>query len=358
MIFYILFFLTILCLLHFGRQIRIKGFDGLVAAFTVIFIMASLRFDVGWDYRSYYRLIEKDIKFYDSQFARLEPLNRTLIEISQFFDFTQFYFIVTSFIICFSFYYIFKRFSTDVIVSTLLFLSLPIFFFNSLSIVRQFTAVAIVFYGFQYVRSRMLFRFLVVLVIATLFHKSALVAAPLYFLYGRKPHFYFFPMIYLVGFLSSDMLYWLVEHLLPQYLKFLDRSIGEGGNKVLLLFQSLGFILLFFINKLQFNKKENDFYFLTFYIGLFVWSGLAQYGHAGFRGSLYYTVFMLLLVPNILIEIKQKRLLRELVYISCLFFFVFTLYLGKINPKKDANLPYRVFFFKEVYDLEEPKEIK
>lgn len=356
MAFYTIFFLIILFLLQSDKVLKIKGASSFFLAYVIIFLVCALRFDVGWDYVSYYDLIERNIKFYDAQLSIIEPMNRWLIAISQYLGFTQLYFIVTSFIICFSFYRTFKNHSSDFAVSTLLFLSLPIFFFNSLSIIRQFVAVAIMMYSLRFIQSRDLFRFSIIVVVAILFHKSAIVAIPLYFLYERKVHFYFFPIIFALGFFSSEILYWLVEHLLPRYLKFLDGLIGQGGNKVLLLFQALGFILLFFVNRVQSNKKENNFYFLIFYIGLFIWSSLAKYGHAGMRGGLYYTVFLLLLIPNILTELKQRKLMRQLTFLACIVFFGFTLYLGKSNIKKDPNLPYRTFFFKTRVDIEKIPE--
>lgn len=346
MIFYIAIYFILFILLIIGQtRWKIKGIDNKKIVFFLIFLISAIRFDVGWDYEKYYRLIERNVQYYDSQFERFEFLNRIIISIAQFLDFTQLYFIVTSFIIVFSFYKIFNKYSSDFTISTLLFLSLPIFFFNSLSIIRQFVAISIIFYGFTFIRNRNFYKFFAVILVAFLFHKSALLGVVLYFLYNRNTHLYFLMVIYILGFFSSDLLYWLTENLMPQYLRYLDNSIGEGGDKVLLLFQLIGFFILFLINKLKYNTKDNSFYFLTFYIGLFIWSSLSQYGHAGFRGSLYFTIYILLLLPNILVELKQKLFIKELTYVACFMFFVLTLTLGKLNPKKDPNIPYRTFMF-------------
>ena len=323
-----LFFLTA-SLLWLNKFRRLQNINFGLFAFCWLFLISAIRFDVGWDYEQYHELIEGRVQYYNAQFVRFEFLNRLIINVSQFLGFTQLYFIVTSFIIIFSFYWVFKKFSADFAISTLLFLSLPIFFFNSLSIIRQFVAVSIIFYGFTFIRNRNFYKFLFTIFVASMFHKSAVIGIVLYFLYNRKAHVYFFLVIYVLGFFSSELIYWLVEHLLPQYLKFLDKSIGEGGNKVLLLVQIIGFFILFLINKLKMNTKDNSFYFLAFYIGLFIWSSLAKYGHAGFRGSLYFTVFLLLLLPNIITEIKQKRFVVQITYVMCFIFFSFTLMLGK-----------------------------
>ena len=354
MLIYITLFFLVFIILWLHAKIQNDRFlPGI--AFFILFLFSALRFDVGWDYVSYFDLIERNTKFYQDQINRLEPINQMLILISQSISFTQFYFIITSFLVCILFYKVFKQHSSNFTISTILFISLPIFYFNSFSIIRQFVALSIVFYGYRYIKSQNIIKFFIVIIIAILFHRSAFVAIPLYFLFNKKIHFYFFLVIYVLGFVSSDLLYWIVEHSIPQYLKFLDKAIGQGGDKVLLLFQVLGFSLLFFINKLKMNKKENDFFFIVFFIGLFIWSSLAKYGHAGFRGSLYFMVYVLLLIPNILSEIKQRKLLKGLVYIISFLFFIFTLYLGKRNLKKDPNIPYQTFFFKDKSDLKEIK---
>src|SRR5690606_36996983 len=136
-----------------------------------VFLFSALRFDVGYDYEMYYSLIKGDIKFLEDQLNRLQFLSRKLITFSHDIDFSQLFFIVSSFLIIYLTYKTIKTHSTDFIISTLVFISFPIFFLNSLSIVRQYIAVSVIFYSYRFIKTRNLYYFVTYVFIASLFHK-------------------------------------------------------------------------------------------------------------------------------------------------------------------------------------------
>ncbi|MBD0831210.1 EpsG family protein [Aestuariibaculum sediminum] len=353
MILYILFYFIIFCfLINYNRSFKLKYFN---YCYSLVFLFSAFRFDVGYDFPLYYGWIKGDYKFIEDQLNRLEFLSRSLVVFSHDIGFYQLFFIITSFIIIYLTYRSIKEYSSDYVISTLVFLSFPIFFFNSLSIIRQYVALSIVFYSFKYIRSRVLFKFLSCIFIAFLFHKSAIVAIILYWVYNIKFKNVHFLIIYISGFFSSQLIYILVKSLFPYYLPYLDQNIGVGGDKILLAFQVIGLFILFFVDKKQ-NDYNYRFYLNTFFIGLFIWSSLAPYGHAGFRGALYFMVFFILLFPEIIILVKERKVLKPMVYLLCFCFFVFTLIMGKLNPHKDPNIPYRVFFLTDKSDFESVKE--
>ncbi|CAH8282820.1 EpsG-like putative glucosyltransferase [Mariniflexile fucanivorans] len=343
MFIYILFFIVVFLLLEAGKYKIVEGVNFYWLAYFFIFIFSAFRFDVGYDFEMYYNLIEGKSRWLEAQLNRFDFLSRELVIFSSYIKFTQFFFIVSSFLIMFLTYKVIKRESKDFVISTLVFLSFPIFFLNSFSIVRQYMALSIVFYSLRYISSRKLLYFLIAIFVAVFFHKTAIVAIVLYWIYNLKLKNIHFIIIFIGGFFSSKLLYFLVEYLLPHYLKYLDENVGVGGDKLLLLFQIIGFFILFFVDK----KKEDlvyNFYINTFYVGLFIWSSLAPYGHAGYRGALYFIVFFILLAPEVIQIIKQRRLLKQITYIVGFCFFIFTLWLGTKNIHKDPNIPYRVFF--------------
>ncbi|MDU6524350.1 MAG: EpsG family protein, partial [Enterococcus sp.] len=61
------------------------------------------------------------------------------------------------------------------------FVYLTMYFTQSMNIIRQSLAVAIIFYGYYYLIQRDLKKYLVICIIATSFHMSALIAFPLFF---------------------------------------------------------------------------------------------------------------------------------------------------------------------------------
>ena len=350
MLIYILFFSVVFISLLLGEKRAVKGLNFYWLSYFIIFLFSALRFDVGYDFIMYYEILNKKIKYYDAMLGRLEYFNRVIINFSQETQCLQFFFIITSFLIIYLNYKTIKEHSKDFTISTLVFLSFPIFFFNSLSIVRQYVAISIIFYSFKYIKTRKLFLFLFVVTIAFLFHKSAILAIVLYWLYNKKVESKYLFILFFAGLFFSDLAYYVVEYLMPEYLMYLDRKIGVGGDKLLLIFQIIGFLLLFLVNKVKRNEV-NNFYILVFFIGLFIWSSLAPYGHAGFRGGLYFIVFFILLLPEVYDIIKEKKMLKQLTYLVCFSFFIFTLWVGIKNPNKDPNIPYRVYFLTDKTDF-------
>lgn len=351
MLFYISCFLFIFALLELDNLFNIKGLKPTVYIF--IFLFYALRFDVGYDYMYYYSILTKTINFYDAMFNRLELLNRVLINISQAVHFPQFFFIITSFLLIYPLYLTIKNYSKDFALSTIIFLSFPIFFFNSLSVIRQYVAIGILFYAFKYIKSREFWKFTIFLVIAVLFHYSAIIGLLLYWVYYKKIETKYFILLFVFGIFSFDISFYVVKYLFPQYLEYLIDNIGIGGDKILIVFQIIGFLLLFFANKKKEANSDYNFYFTAFFIGLFIWSSLNRYGHAGLRGGLYFIIYFILLIPELLEAIKQKRLVRQFTYSLCFLFFVFSIYLGVKNPHKDPNIPYRIYFLtnKNVYKI-------
>lgn len=355
MIFYILFFVCIVIFPILNRFKLIEGIkiSGFTFSFILIFLLSALRFDVGYDYSMYYGLIEGNIKYFNDQINRIEYLPRLLILFSNKLGFYQFFFIITSMLISYFFYKSIKQNSYDKWLSTLIFVCFPIFFFMSLSVVRQYVAISIVFFGYKYIKERNFLLYFCLILLTTFIHKSAIIALPIYFLFGdflvNKKMILF---IYLFSFFSSDVIAFLIRQISERYAIYIGEIGGEGGNMILIFFQLIGFFLLPIVyNSRDRKDKEFNFYLLTFYIGLFIWSTLSKFGHAGIRGSLYYIVFIILLLPKFRYKIKQYRMVRQLMVIICFLFFFINLYIGTRHKIKDANLPYQTFFFKNSEDF-------
>ena len=77
------------------------------------------------------------------------------------------------------------RYSPNVVLSVLAYVCL-MYIFNSLNIVRQFLALAIILCTFQFVQKRQFFPFLCAIVCASLFHRSAIFCISIYWLYNMK----------------------------------------------------------------------------------------------------------------------------------------------------------------------------
>lgn len=354
MLVYTLFVISIFILPIMGKTKIIKGFNlqGFTLAFFIIFILSALRFDVGYDYSMYYELIVGNIKWYTDQINRIEFLPRQLIIFSNFINFPQFFFIITSFLIIFFFYKGIKENSEDKWISTLIFVCFPLFYFMSLSIVRQYVAVAILFYSFKYIKQRQIWRYLAVVTLCFFIHKSFILALPLYFFYGNFVNKKIILAIFILSFFSSDLLAFVIQLFSERYSIYFTRISGDGGNLMLLAFQVIGLLLLPLVyNFRDRNDKDFNFYLLSYFFGLFIWASLSKFGHAGIRGGLYYMSFTILLIPHLKKKIKEYKIIQESFSIICFCFFFINLYIGSQHKIKDANLPYQTFLFKTPKDF-------
>ena len=158
-----------------------------VIAATLI-IVAGLRYRVGTDYMAYYRTRVTEWKtVWDYLIHFREPGIRLLSKLSTIIldDGATLIFICSVIIIgiyCLTIY----RYSPMYLVSMLIFLFLGDWT-GSFNGIRQYLAAAVVFAGHRYILKRRFVPYLLTVLLAVLFHKSAIIMILPYFLFARKP---------------------------------------------------------------------------------------------------------------------------------------------------------------------------
>lgn len=164
-----------------------------VFAFTLaamLIAVAGLRFRVGTDYMAYYRTRVTEWKtVWDYLIHFREPGIRLLSKIStMILDDGATLIFISSVIIIGIYSLMIYRYSPMYLVSMLIFLFLGDWT-GSFNGIRQYLAAAIVFAGHRYILKRRFIPYLLTVLLATLFHKSAAVMILPYFLFARKPDF-------------------------------------------------------------------------------------------------------------------------------------------------------------------------
>jgi transmembrane protein EpsG len=223
-----------------------------------LFIVSAFRYNVGTDYAHYYHLfIHKDGMFEHKELGYTSLVN--LLSSLDFNPQMMFFLFSLATIALFykSFKYFFKDNDTLFLLSTLLFI--PFFFFLSLNTIRQALAVAIFFYAIRYILNKCFFKYFIYILIAMMFHKSAIILIPLYFFFGIKltryrlfiicilamSIFVFNPVNYVIEF--------YVGNKLPFYFYFNDEFHGENlngfGRVIAILNVFLVLLLSLFMNK-------------------------------------------------------------------------------------------------------------
>ena len=164
-----------------------------VFAFTVAAVLiavAGLRYRVGTDYMAYYRTRVTDWQtVWDYLIHFREPGIRLLSKIStMILDDGATLIFICSIIIIGIYSLMIYRYSPMYLVSVLIFLFLGDWT-GSFNGIRQYLAAAVLFGGHRFILKRRCVPYLLTVLLATMFHKSAIVMILPYFLFARKPDF-------------------------------------------------------------------------------------------------------------------------------------------------------------------------
>lgn len=344
MTFYIFFYLSIIFVGLWNTQ-KINFKYNLL--FFMVFIFSAFRFDVGYDYGHYYRIILNEAL---QSYTNFELIPRYIAEFSNYIGFTQLFFIVTSYIIVSGVHCVLKKHSKDYFLSLLIFISIPYFYFISFSIVRQYCAIAIVFYGIKYIFQRKFFSYVVAVILASMFHYSAIIAIVIYFLNRINLSRLTAVVLIVVSFFVSPILSDIITQI-PKYAAYGSYKTGVGpGMQLFLLLMSAVFI--FFYN--SFKSTESKFYYSVFIVGVCTYNAFIFIGEVAARTAYYFIIYLILLIPELGYRFKKKQFYFVIILCSTLMYSA-NFYLSAKNQYKDFLVPYQLFLFKDVNDLKSVK---
>lgn len=263
----------------------------------------------------------------------------------------QILFIVSGILIIISSYKLIVNYSNFILLSVFLFFTMRIFD-DSMNILRQYLAISCIIYSYKYLRKKRIFLFVLWVLVASLFHKSAIVfllawfannvkitktiifiwvislflglvipqyIIPLLFNYGILPGYYksseYFSEGKIAPFLMLliSMLICLFALLYKSY-RYPNKKDGIFDNKNMLIFQMLA--TTFFVFNLQFAIL--------------------------IRCAAYFHSFSIILLPNTLKCIKNKGSFKFLFGIILLFFILYFIII--VTYRSDWNRVYPYSF--------------
>src|SRR3712207_3539598 len=181
-----LFSLTILFSRQYALAEESNDTKKQIWAFAMIMLVFSLivglRWEVGIDYSAYYDLLVGDVSYW--AYDRLEPISRWSILFVQksqlpfytwfiFVAFTQIFFLVKSFR---------GKYAYLLPLGIFCFLAYTLSF--NMNVARQGCALSIALYAYSFIYQKDWKRFVLFVLLAACFHKTAIVILPLYFV-GR-----------------------------------------------------------------------------------------------------------------------------------------------------------------------------
>lgn len=345
MVVYLLMSVVSLFILLFGKVTKNKNsiFIWTLAALPLI-IVSGLRYKVGADYLSYARIFDHISHGYFDK--GLEQGFIWLIQLIQFFTSDYVWmFIIVSFITIYLVFLVIRKESKNPILSVYLYITAGLFFasFNGM---RQFLSVSIMFYSIRYIKERNLFKFILCMIPAILFHYSSIFYLFLYFLYGKKYKNRTLLMILITFLLFKPIIVKILLFVvsITKYSGYVGGVFDVDNKSIIQIFVNLLLLVfaLFYNRKNIKEDKDYSFYLmlhliytiLTFYIGTVPLISRLRWGVG---------LPLILFIPEILNREKNRKTRFIFTVIIVLLYFAYFYYtIGVLNY--NLVLPYEWIF--------------
>lgn len=354
--FIILFILLLFSILDIYLEVK-RGYRKGIYFLSILIVtfLVGLRGDVEPDYRSYLDIFNK------VSFSNLFSVNSVEIGYNYYnyivkeFLLLPFQFVVftVAFITIWLKFKFLKNNSPRYLISFLLYYCSLLFLYDFIAI-RQALAMSIFMISIPFIIERRFLKYLLCIFIASLFHISAVILFPLYFIINKKINNYF-ALFVLIGCLYLN----INEITFPIISFFSDLfSISSVSNKLeiysleteysfisirLLIFSFIFLIFKFFNNK---NEKFS-LYFNIFLIGIVTSTILNEVPQFSYRIKAYFVwadiILWVLLVENFC---KKHFGLKIIIYIILVLVYSITLYdfFEALSERGNYIYPYKFFW--------------
>lgn len=346
-------------LICFIVLLRSNNTKGLVFAFVLLTLVSCCRgINVGVDTPQFcaaYEEIGKSTSWDFTSF-RYEAGFFYLCKILNLFSHSyRLLIIVTSLLINISVFLFIKRNSYDFMFSTMTYLLFNCFF-SSMNLMRQWLALSIVMLGFRCLTKKKYAKYILICLLASLFHKvavSALLLIPFKLLKSKKAFYIALIAAFtLVFFFANETFNFLAP--VFGYVNYIDGEFTSGNNfgSYLLLIEH-GFILLlsYWLHKKWCNT--NGVVITSNHFSILMGAGIL---HCGFlllsskmvifnRFSEFFSMYLVILIPEIfkLLKMENYKDYNKLRYGSIGVFLVCFIVISLFRPEWYGCLPYGLF---------------
>lgn len=347
-----------------------------IMAIMPFFIVSALRYDIGTDYTRRY-VFDYNRTLQGIDVSNLEILFKFIMKFCMIFTEEPYLmFVITSaMVVGFILGTSFTK-SKDKILSVCIFL-LGGFFFDSLNIMRQYMAMSLIFFGYQFLlkSKRWYIAYIATVIVATLIHSSAIIML-IVVLLNRKMLVswkWVLPVCVIILILNENLMN--VVGFFVQNTKFeayLTGKFAQGEFSYLFVAENLAiYLMMMYIyskNKKLGNIQTQDILFLNIQALALIVMILGSVHMLFIRTALYFSVFQVISVPYYISKIPNKEVIRDLkkitknkfkfvklekymkqavtVIIVLCFIFAFT----RTNILTNTNevLPYKTIINKEI----------
>lgn len=314
--------------------------------FALLFLVSFCRYELGNDYKRYlefFRLISKN------QYVPTEPGFNGLVRVMQFLFGSETYLSIFAFCAAFTIILMLKALydlSEDFAFSFFLFMCFA-YFFYSMNSVRYYMAIALVLVSVKYVLKKQYGKFIVLVLAASLFHKSALIAIPVYLLANRSYRKWQYGVLtaLMASALVLEEVY--LKIILFFYPTYENTQLLEGGTSLIGIIRCGAVLilgLLYYKDAVKDNPQVRFYYHLN--LMAFLLYTCASFLPEISRIGYYMTIGHIFLIPmtlNRIVDEKVRKVWKILVIMAAIVYFAAFLY--KAYDPLIKLLPYKTWFF-------------
>lgn len=351
-IFLILFFSVFLIDLKLDKKANNLVFTVLS---VILIFFVGFRGDIEPDYINYLDIYNQSSKSKYTDFE-IEPLYLFLNKLVIFFGGSFPYIVfIMSLLSLMPKLLFFKKYSPNFALSITVFFCSSLFFFDFIAI-RQAVAIGIFMYSLKYIQQRKLMLYFLLILIASLFHISALILLPCYFVLNRD--FSRNKLYFLVGICAVVNLLQINVNLLNNVLSFFPlpgatiAKLAIYSSETEFAFITpkqivLGFLFIYIKGRTDSNNKMLNICINVYILGIILGTLLNELPQFSYRIKWYFFTLEALLIPFLVLYFSKKQSVAKYVMYFILIiiygYYLFTFF-ESIASRGDYIFPYKFFF--------------
>ena len=373
MIIYIVSLILSMAICYASTKVSNKKIKILLQVLSALpfFIIAAIRYDVGTDYLSRYTIDFENIRNggmpYNQEigFALFEKLCALIS------DDIIFLFIATSAIIIFAIYFLIYKNSKNPMLSIFIFFAGG-FFFQSLNIVREYIAIAILILSYKYLLEDRYWIFFIFASLAFTIHVTSIV-----FIIGvfmKKKNYLNLRVIILLGLffivfnpILNKALMYIIN--ITRFSAYKDLAFNRSEIRYLSLIMNLIiYLLLYYLyKKKQSEINEDDRFYLNMQGIAILCVLMGAVFYPLFRLAYYFSILQIISIPYFLYNYKEKNEMLQIkiikkmkikksliIKLGLIVLFIANISYTNVLHNDEEVIPYKTVFQKnDLNNLEE-----
>lgn len=293
---------------------KLQNIIFLSSSAVILTFVSSIRYGIGADYFSYRKIYEQmsQVNIYQLLVSSpVEPLYSLLQKIVFLLggNYILFLTVISLFIHAVIMWFIY-RFSKLPWLSVYLYISLQ-FFAHSMNLLRQSISVCFFMLAYPHLKNRKFLPYCTLLLIGSLFHKSALLMIPFYFILSIRDSKKFVTITFFIFILfycfSDKAILLLTTYIFPEYASYLDSIFWRGNSFLYAIFPILYLLFIQWTKNCIVSQTTRTLYYHSAFFTCLNWVLITKHFILE-RTTIYFFILSLIILPDIAISIAQTDL--------------------------------------------------